>query len=408
MGAVAPQTVNGELPAASAASAMPEPRPLRVLFDMVGCTRVHWGGMQEHIHTLARHLTARGHEPMLLVRTDKTYGIDTETRTISAHSTMRCVSDPRLVSSFEHDGTSVWQWMPALYEILRRERIDIYHIHTPQMGNELWSAATAYLAGYSPVMTYHTMLRPESRQRHVAMRFMHRHLRVHTIGVSEAVCACVRQQYDPPAAYINPVLNGVDEPAFLPVPPRTEQGIVTLGVLARLNPDKGVDTLITALSRVKHDTPVRAVILGDGPLEADLRRIARDLGVADRVEFRGYVTDASRLLKQFDAVVIPSRSEAFSLVGAEAYAAGRPVIGTRVGGLVELVREGETGWLVPVGDPAAMARAIEDAARDPERLRRMGAAGRQVFEQRLRADVMVEQTLRVYHTAMRPRARPRA
>jgi glycosyltransferase involved in cell wall biosynthesis len=383
-----------------------EERPLRILLDMVGCIRAHWGGMQEHVHTLARHLAARGHEPFLLLRTDKTYALDTETRAVAARNGLRCISDPRFVSSAELEGPPAWRWMPALRDVLRRERIDVYHMHSPQMGNELWAAAAAYLAGYAPVMTYHTLLRPESRQRRLAMRFAHRHLHVHTIGVSQAVCDQVLQRYDPPRAWVTRVLNGIDEPRFPEPQPRGQDDGVTIGVLGRLNPDKGVDTLIAALGQVERTLPVRVVIVGDGPLEPELRRQALELGVAERIEFRGYVPDAGRLLPQFDVVAIPSRSEAFSLVAAEAYAAARPVVATQVGGLRELVRDGDTGWLVPPEDPAAMARAIEAAVRDPERRERMGAAGRRFFEERLHADIMAEGTLRVYRTVVRSRRSP--
>lgn len=380
--------------------------PLRILLDMVGERRPNWGGMQRQVYTLGRHLAARGHQPVLLVQLDRPNPMEAELRAVAEDAGIRLVTDARLAAPTQLRAPA-WRSMPALGDVLRRERIDIYHIHTSQFGNELWTAGAACALGYMPIMTYHTLIRPESWRRRAAMRVVHRYLPVKTVGVSHAVCDSVQASYQPRRGSVVCVLNGIDEPEFAPAVPRADRHEVRVAVLGRFNPDKGFDTFIAAMGEVDRSLPVRATLIGDGPLQPMLQARAEELGSGDRVEFQGYVPDAGRLLPQFDLVVVPSRSEAFSLVVAEAFAAGLPVVATQIGGLRELVCEGENGWLVAVDDAPGMARAIESAARDPDRRRRMGAAGRRFYEAQLRADLMTERMLEVYRGVLSHRARSR-
>jgi glycosyltransferase involved in cell wall biosynthesis len=120
----------------------------------------------------------------------------------------------------------------------------------------------------------------------------------------------------------------------------------------------------------------RLAVVGEGPLEADLRRQAAVLGLGGAVRFAPPVRPADELAAA-DVVAIPSRWESGPLVLTEAMALSRPVVATPVGTVTDLVVEGETGWLVPVDDAPALARALIAALADPIEARRRGAAGRQ-------------------------------
>jgi D-inositol-3-phosphate glycosyltransferase len=144
-------------------------------------------------------------------------------------------------------------------------------------------------------------------------------------------------------------------------------------------------------------------IAGRGPEEPRLRDAAKALGIAERVHFLGTVShaDLPSLYRAADIVVGTSfANETFGMVLAEASACARPVIATRFGGFPEVVRDGETGLLVPPRDPAALARAITDLISDSERARRMGAAGRAFVTAEFAWPVVTDRVLRVYREAL--------
>ncbi len=185
----------------------------------------------------------------------------------------------------------------------------------------------------------------------------------------------------------------VDE-TYLDVPrePREEtlrrlgvpQGATVLTTVGNIEPRKGLMDLVEALPQVAatgHD--IRHVLCGAdiNLYRAQLEARARELGVADRLLFAGQLPDTGmvRLMQATDLYVQPSRVETGPLVVLEAMALGLPVIGTICGSMPEFIVPGETGDLVPVEDPAALARSIAAALGDPARLRRMGENARRRF-----------------------------
>jgi len=183
---------------------------------------------------------------------------------------------------------------------------------------------------------------------------------------------------------------------------RRQHGGAPLVLFAgRLVPYKGVDILIRALSA----TSARAVIVGEGPIRGRLERLAGDTGAADRVHFAGAVSDPelAALYHACDLFVLPSvtRAEAFGMVQIEAMACGKPVVSTSVPSGVPWVNQhGCTGLIVPPGDPAALAAAIESLSADPLLRQRMGDAGRRRVAAEFTADRMAQRTLAVYHDVL--------
>jgi glycosyltransferase involved in cell wall biosynthesis len=172
---------------------------------------------------------------------------------------------------------------------------------------------------------------------------------------------------------------GID-PAAFPDPAPPPPGGPHLVAIGRLAEQKGFPVLIAALAQVAADLPgARLTLVGDGPLRAGLEAQAQAAGLADRVRFAGWQDEAGvrAALAGAQALALPSFAEGLPVVAMEAMAAGRPVIGTLIAGIPELVVPGETGWLVPAGDAAAFAGAIRSlAATPPDRLAAMGAAAR--------------------------------
>lgn len=151
----------------------------------------------------------------------------------------------------------------------------------------------------------------------------------------------------------------------------------TVGVVARLSPEKNVPLALRAFALVAKELPkARLEIFGDGPERTELERLAEELGLSERTTFHGYV-EGARGAGRFSVLAVPSTKESFGVAALEAMADGLPVVATRVGGLPEVVVHGKTGVLVPPEDPLAMANALLDMLRDNERAKRFGEAGRE-------------------------------
>jgi len=184
------------------------------------------------------------------------------------------------------------------------------------------------------------------------------------------------------AAVPGPSIDG--EAAALRTALRRGNGPLLVFV-GRLVPEKGVDDLLHAVRLLEAELPdLTAMIVGDGPERASLEQLAAHLGIGDRVRFTGWLSpaDVQRRLRAADALVAPSRpgidgtTEAQGLVIAEGMLAGLPVIGTSIGGIVDAIRDGETGLTVLPGSPEAIAGAIRRLAGDAGLARHLAERGR--------------------------------
>jgi glycosyltransferase involved in cell wall biosynthesis len=168
--------------------------------------------------------------------------------------------------------------------------------------------------------------------------------------------------------------NGVDVEA---APPARHDGDPPLVIsVGRLAEPKDAVTLVRALAAVPAGR-FTGLIVGDGPDRELVAAEVRRLGLQDAVVLAGTRGDVPELLARADVFVLSSRSEGAPVSILEAMAAGLPVVATRVGGVEELVADGETGLLVPSGDPAAMSAALARLTADPALRRRLGAAARE-------------------------------
>jgi glycosyltransferase involved in cell wall biosynthesis len=230
------------------------------------------------------------------------------------------------------------------------------------------------------------------------------------IAVSEAARAFLIEGKGYPAAKISVVPNGRDLSVFTPGRAREavrkelglDHAVPVVGVVGRLEPQKGHAHLLDAWPTVLREFPdARLLLVGDGSLRAALQAQARARGAAGSVIFAGFRTDVSRMLDALDVLCLPSLYEGMPLTVIEAAAMARPVVATAVDGTPEVVREGETGRLVPPADAPALARALLELLRDPDAARRMGQAGRALALERFDLDRQVEATARVYRSLAR-------
>jgi glycosyltransferase involved in cell wall biosynthesis len=206
--------------------------------------------------------------------------------------------------------------------------------------------------------------------------------------------------------------EGFDEPGFeiahygvrLAAPAEPYPGPPRVLAIGRLIPIKGHTILLRALAAALADAPdLELGIAGSGPLEPELRSLAAELGIEERLEFLGHVRDVRPAIEASSFVVVPSLGEGFGLVALEAMERSRAVVASGVGGLLDVVSDGETGLLVPPGDVHALAGAIVALARDPELAGRMGQAGRRRAEREFSEERSVDRIERLYLEALGPR-----
>ncbi len=171
-------------------------------------------------------------------------------------------------------------------------------------------------------------------------------------------------------------------------------GAFVIGIVARLSPVKNHVLLLRAVAQL--DARFHLVVIGDGPLRAELEERARQLQIESRVHFAGEVISHRNLHEVFDASVLCSLSEGFPNSLIEAMAAGRPVVATPVGGVTDAVTHGVTGLLVPVDDPAPLVDALRTLEADPQLRTRLGAAGREAVRMNFSQETVIEKLTVLY------------
>jgi glycosyltransferase involved in cell wall biosynthesis len=175
-----------------------------------------------------------------------------------------------------------------------------------------------------------------------------------------------------------------------------------VGWIGRMTGVKRTDDVLAAFKRLRDDG-IDAVLclVGDGPDRTHLEQRAHELGVVRDTLFLGYQEDVAQFYAAFDALVLPSGNEGTPVSAIEALAAGRPVVATRVGGVPDVVREGEDGFLVEAGATEELAQRLAQLARDPGLRKRMGEQGRARVLPRYAVERLVDDVDRLYRELLR-------
>lgn len=222
------------------------------------------------------------------------------------------------------------------------------------------------------------------------------HLAHRQIAISHGLAAYLARTEGFREADFEIVHYGIEAAAEPPPPP----GPARLAAVGRLIPIKGFDLLLRAFAQARRELPgLTLEIAGAGPLAAELRTNA-----PDGVTFLGRVSPVSAVYERNAIVVVPSRGEGFGMVALEAAERGRATIVSDVGGLPEIVADGETGTVVPAENVEALARAIADLAGDEERVRAYGAAARRRALAQFSADAAADGVDRVYRDLLNQRS----
>ncbi len=248
-------------------------------------------------------------------------------------------------------------------------------IHTTSFGASMFFQLATRDISQSPLLV--SLLGEGSSESAAAGTVLHRTLEAAdwVTAPSHAALADTRRWVPGCSSRSSVIRSGTQRPAAEPKPfPKGDPRLLCLGRLDRV---KGFDLAVSALPAILDKYPsARLVIAGDGPERGPLKKQAGRLGISRFVEFMGWVSlgDVPEVVSSASIVIMPSRADAFPLVGLQAGFMARPTVATFVGGIPELIVHGETGWLVEPGSPAALARGVERLLGDPEMMHRMRQA----------------------------------
>jgi glycosyltransferase involved in cell wall biosynthesis len=174
-----------------------------------------------------------------------------------------------------------------------------------------------------------------------------------------------------------------------------------VGWIGRMTGVKRTHDVLLALKRLReHDVDAALCMVGDGPDREPIERHASELGVIRHCYFLGYQEEVGQYYAAFDAMVLPSGNEGTPVSAIEALASGRPVVATRVGGVPDVVRDGEDGFLVAPGDVEQLADRLALLARDPDLRERMGRAGRERVVPRYAVDRLIDDVDSLYRALL--------
>jgi len=298
----------------------------------------------------------------------------------------------------------------ALYRLMRRERPHIVHTHTAKAG--FVGRLAARLARVPVVVhTYHGHVLHSyySPAKTRLLRGMERALGVLTnriIAVSPQVKRDLIGYRVAGAEKINVIPLGFDLKPFLDSATHRgsfrrelslDDGMPLIGIVGRIFPIKNHRLFLEAAARVAaEEKSARFVIVGDGALRRQMEEHADRLGITDRVIFTGWRRDLPRIYSDLDALVVSSDNEGTPVSAIEAMASGCPVVATRVGGLPDLIADGETGHLVPLRDADALATAILRLLRDRVTACRIGQASRTKVAERFTTERLIADIERLY------------
>ncbi len=297
--------------------------------------------------------------------------------------------------------------------LLRRHPVDLFH--TQNTGCEE-SPVAAKLAGIRNVVgTFHVdstydLHRERSGPSHRLLEAISNRCLDTAIAVSRATKKDWVRRSHVPAGRVETIHNGIDPTKFrrrqTPESARRKLGLpaggLIVGAVGRLDEAKGFADLIDAVALLRRGFPeVFLAIAGHGPLRLPLEEKAARLGLSDRVRFLGFVDDVQPVLDSLDLFVLPSLCETLGYALLEAMATELPAVGSRVGGIPEVIAPGETGILVPPREPIRLAEGLRALLNDPDLRARMGGAGRRRVVRDFQERDMVRTTIEVYRNALR-------
>lgn len=371
-----------------------DPRPLvaHVMY------RFDVGGLENGVVNLINHMPRDAYRHVVISLTDIT---DFRKRIIR--------DDVEFIALEKPPGHALWIY-PQLFRLFRKLRPAI--VHSRNLG-ALEVVVPAWAAGV-PVRIHGEHGRDVgdldgSSRKYQWVRRIYRPFVTHYIALSRDLEHYLTNRVGMPQASVAQIYNGVDAQRFhslgerqaIAGSPFRDASCWLVGTVGRMQTVKDQTTLVRAFIRALEIAPelkgsLRLVMIGDGPLKAQSQSLLEQACLAELAWLPGERSDVPEILRGLDCFVLPSLAEGVSNTILEAMASGLPVIATDVGGNGELIEAGRSGELVPVGGVEAMAQSIVGYARDRERARAAGQAGRAAIDRQFSLAAMVRQYQGLY------------
>lgn len=365
----------------------PTPQPnMKVLHVESG---MHLYGGARQVLYLLEGLADRGVQNLLAVPTAGALGARVDAATARVYQ-MRMAGDLDLGVIFR------------LNTIIRRERPDLVHLHS-RRGADLLGGIAAGLSGVPAVLTR----RVDNLEPGFLVGPKYRLFR-RVIAISEGIRQVLLDQ-GVPADKVICVRSAVDADLYARRCERAwflhEFGLQAdarvIAVVAQLIPRKGHRFALEAMVQLAVQFPeLHLLLLGKGPLEAEIRSRIRSLGLEKRVTLAGFRDDLSKILPCLELLVHPALIEGLGVALLQAASAGIPIVASNTGGIPEAVRDGANGLLVPPGESAALTRAIRQLLQNSDLAQRMGKSGIRLMKDEFSVDGMVEGNLALYRSLL--------
>ncbi|MHB1330714.1 MAG: glycosyltransferase family 4 protein [Minisyncoccota bacterium] len=364
---------------------------------LYGITKSNFGGAQKYVFDLALEAKNNNHEVSVLCGGDGLLVkklLENKIRVISLPSLSR---DVNLISDF--------LTFISIFKLLRKERPDVFHLNSSKMG--VMGALAGRLAGLKKIIfTAHGWAFNEVR--HWIEQIIIEEIAWITILLSDkTICVSERIKSDVDSKPMTSkklvvIKNGADifdllskEDARKALVPELPQDSLLVGTLSELHHTKGIDIALRAINKM--ETKVHFVVMGSGEASNKLRKLTKTLGISERVHFLGFLENAKEYLKALDIFTLTSRTEGLPYVLLEAGLASLPVVATNVGGIPEIVKDNQTGILVPKEDYKTLSKLLDKLINSPETQKKLGESLNKKILKNFSKEKMVRETLNLYY-----------
>jgi len=298
----------------------------------------------------------------------------------------------------------------GLARLIRQRRVDLVYCY--DFYTNVWGAISVTLAGRGRLVTSRGDTGRMFSKAQLAVQRLAYACSNAIVPNSDLVKDIIVENEFVPAWKIRRIYNGIDAGRFAPraAPPELARslglppGAAVVGAVGNLHPWKGQDTLLRAAARIREARPnAWFLLIGEGVAQDELQQLATQLGIREQTIFAGIRQDIPELLALMDVYVLPSQHESLPNAVMEAMACARPIVATAVGGLPELISNGVTGFLVPPGDPAAMADAVLRVLGDAALGAALGQAARERAVNEFSCSRLVENMAALYEDVLNGR-----
>jgi len=349
------------------------------------------GGGELHTITLVKNLISRGADCMLL-SSDEILLTEFNKRKFPAKKLWAPLEPVSAKGLLVFPFLAPFFFFYLLYFLIRFKKEKNPSLYCLTYTEKVLMTPVARLLGFKVIWMEH--LRVEKSYTHNPLKFLYNWFSKYVVVVTvsqavgdQLVALGVKREN------VTVIYNGIDTDFFKPSGEGKEDDTVTIGVAARLSKEKAIDDLIKAFAKAQKQYPsLELKIAGKGDQREMLEALAFSLGVKESVTFVGFQKDSTRdFLETLDIFALTSKAkESFGIAAAEAEAMGLPVVASNISGLTEVVKDKETGIVVPIGDIDAISDALLTLAKDPGLRRKYGEAARERVVKKFGEKTMID------------------